>query len=169
MFDLVAPAVGWALPEFNVAAELKPADEADALCRDRVDAVLYLGANPDPLVRAATQACAAAPVPVSGAAIDDLVKRTRYLVPAAIPGGLYKGTPREVRTIGFATVAVSSSKVDAGLVRAAVRAVFEHLGGLQRADPVFQRLDPRRMIALGLVAPLHDGAARFYKERGWVR
>ncbi|MCW5773124.1 MAG: TAXI family TRAP transporter solute-binding subunit [Rhodospirillaceae bacterium] len=169
MFDLLAPAAGWTLKEFEVAAELDPADEADALCRNRVDAVIYLGANPDSRVRAAAQACDAAPVPVAGSAVEALVKEKRYLVRAPIPGGLYKGAPRETPSIGIPVVAASSGKVDAKLVYEAVKSVFENLGRLQRADPVYARLELRRMFTEGLAAPMHDGAARFYKERGWIR
>jgi len=47
--------------------------------------------------------------------------------------------------------------------------VFDNLARFHRVDPVFARLEPRRMTADGLVAPLHDGAARLYRERGWIR
>ncbi len=169
MFDLLAPTLGWTLREFTVASELKAADQADALCRGRVDAVLYLAASPDAAVRAAAQACETAPVPIAGREIEALDKETPYLVRTAIPGGLYKGAPRETPSVGFAVVAASTSKTDARAIYELVRAAFEHLQRLQRADPVFARLDPRRMIGDGLVVPLHDGAAKLYKERGWIK
>ncbi len=169
MFDLLAPALGWTLREFTVAAELKPADQADALCKGRVDAVLYLAANPDAGVRGATQACEAVPVPIAGREIEAFDKETPYLLRAAVPGGLYKGIARDVPTVGFAMVAASTSKVDARVVYELVKAVFDNLARLQRADAVFARIEPRRMTGDGLVVPLHDGAAKLYKERGLVR
>lgn len=169
MFDLLAPALGWAPREFTVAAELKPADQADALCRGRVDAVLYLAANPDPAVRAVAQACETAFIPVAGREIEALDKETPYLLRAAVPGGLYKGVQREVPTVGFAMVAAGTGKIDARVVYELVKAVFDNLPRLQRLDPVFARLEARRMTGDGLVVPLHDGAAKLYKERGWVR
>lgn len=169
VFDLIAPALGWTVREFTVAAELKAADQADALCRGRVDAVLYLAANPDAGVRAAAQACETALVPIAGREIETLDKETRYLVRAGIPGGLYKGAPRETPSVGFAVVAASTSKADARAIYELVKAAFDHFQRLQRADPAFARLDPRRMIGDGLVVPLHDGAAKFYKERGWIK
>jgi hypothetical protein len=169
MFDLLAPALGWAPREFAVAAELKPAAQADALCRGRVDAVLYLAANPDPAVRGAALACETAFIPIGGREIEALDKETPYLLRAPVPGGLYKGVQREVPTLGFAMVAASTSKVDARVVYELVKAVFDNLARLQRADPVFARLEARRMTGDGLVVPLHDGAAKLYKERGWIR
>jgi hypothetical protein len=169
MYDLVAPALGWSAREFMVAAELKAGDQGDALCRGRVDAVLYVGANPDPMVRSTAQACDITLVPVTGREVEALDREKPFLLRAPVPGGLYKGAAREVPTLGMAVVAASSSKVDARVVGEAVRAVFDNLARFHRVDPVFARLEPRRMTADGLVAPLHDGAARLYRERGWIR
>ncbi len=169
MFNLLAPTLGWAVRDFAVAAELKAASQQNALCRGRVDAVLYLAANPDAAVRAAAQACDTAIVPIAGREIEALDKDTRFLLRAPVPGGLYKGAAREVPSVGFAIVAASTSKVDARVIYEVVKAVFDNLQRLQRADPVFARLDPRRMTGDGLVVPLHEGAAKLYKERGWIK
>jgi TRAP transporter TAXI family solute receptor len=169
MFDLLAPALGWAARDFAIAAELKPADQGDALCKGRVDAVLYLAANPDAGVRATAQACETVFVPVAGREIEALDKETRFLLRVPVPGGLYKGVAREVPSVGFAIVAASTSKVDARLIYELVKTVFDNLQRLQRIDPVFARLEARRMTGDGLVVPLHDGAAKLYKERGWIK
>jgi hypothetical protein len=169
MFDLLAPALGWAVRDFAVAAELKPADQGDALCKGRVDAVLYLAANPDGAVRTTAQACETMLVPVAGREIEAVDKETPFLVRTAVPGNLYKGAARDVPTVGFATVATSTSKVDARVIYELVKAAFDNLQRIQRVDPVFARLEPRRMTGDGLVVPLHDGAAKLYKERGWIK
>ena len=169
MFDLLAPALSWAPRDFTIAAELKPADQGDALCRGRVDAVLYLAASPDAMVRNTAQTCDTVFIPLAGREIEALDRERPSLVRAAIPGGLYKGVARDVPTVGFAVVAVASSKVDAPIVYEAVKAVFDNLARMQRVDPIFARLDSKRMTADGLVAPLHDGAAKLYKERAWIR
>jgi TRAP transporter TAXI family solute receptor len=169
MYDLIAPALGWTPREFAIAAELKAGDQGDALCRNRVDAVLYVGANPDAMVRSTAEACNAVFVPVAGREVEALDREKPFLVRAPVPGGLYKGAAREVPTVGLAVVAATSSTVDARIVREAARAVFDNLARIHRIDPIFARLEPRRMTADGLVAPLHDGAAKLYKERGWIR
>ncbi len=169
MFDLLAPALGWAVRDFTIAAELKEADQADALCRGRVDAVLYLAASPDAAVRNAAQACETVIVPVAGREIEALDRETHYLVRSTIPGGLYKGAPRDVPSVGFAITAAGTSKTDARVIYEVVKTVFDNLQRVQRADPVFARLEPRRMTGDGLAVPLHDGAAKLYKERGWIK
>jgi len=168
-FELLAPAMGWRVREFDLAAELAAAAQGDALCRNRVDAVFYLAAHPDAALRNVAQACDTAFLAVNGRDVETLDKDNAILLRAAIPGGLYKSAPRDVPTLGIAVVAAASSKTDTRLIYETVKMLFDNLPRLQRADPAFARLDPRRMTGDGLVPPLHDGALKLYKERGWIR
>jgi hypothetical protein len=169
LYDMIAPALGWTLREHEVAAELKVANQGDALCRGRVDAVFYLAPQPDAAVRSAAQACDTVFIPVSGREIETLDREQAALVRTTIPAGLYKGAPRDVATIGYAVNAVTSSKLDARLIYEVVRTAFDHVKTLQRADPAFARLDPRRMATEGLTAPTHEGALKLYRERNLIR
>lgn len=63
--------------------------------------------------------------------------------------------------------AVSSADLAETLVYDVTRAVFEGLDALREAHPALGGLDPAAMLE-GLSAPLHPGAARYYRERGWV-
>ena len=49
-----------------------------------------------------------------------------------------------------------------------VRAVFENLDSFKKLHPAFKNLDPKQMIKNGLSAPLHKGAVKYYKEKGWM-
>lgn len=168
-FDLLAPAMSWRIREFDLVAELGAAEQGDALCKNRVDAVFYLAAPPDTALRNAAQACDTAFVPVAGREVEALDKDNMILLRAPIPAGLYKSAPREVPSIGIAVVAAASSKTDPRLIYETLKMLFDNLPRLQRTDPAFARLDPKRMTGDGLVAPLHEGASRLYKERGWTR
>ncbi|MGH7003780.1 MAG: TAXI family TRAP transporter solute-binding subunit, partial [Alphaproteobacteria bacterium] len=112
VYERLAPALGWRVREFEMAAELGPAEQADALCRNRVDAVFYLAANPDAGVRAAAQACDTMFIPVGGREVETLDKDNAFLLRVPIPGGLYKSAPRDVPSLGIAVVATASSKTD---------------------------------------------------------
>ena len=37
-----------------------------------------------------------------------------------------------------------------------------------KLHPAFANLDEKKMISDGLSAPLHVGAAKYYKEKGWI-
>lgn len=62
---------------------------------------------------------------------------------------------------------VSSAEVADDLVHDVVRTVFENLDVLRSAHPALNGLDAAAMLE-GLSAPLHSGAARYYRERGWL-
>ena len=62
---------------------------------------------------------------------------------------------------------VTGADVGDDLVYDVVRIVFENLDVLRGAHPTFADLNPAAMVR-GLVAPLHPGAARYYREQGWL-
>lgn len=169
VYETLAPALGWQYRDFAIAAELSPADQVNALCRGRVDAIFFIGAQPDNALRAATAACDTAFVSVTGSEVDTLDKNNPILIRAVIPGGLYKPAPRDVPTLGIAVTAVTTSKLDVRIVYEVSKLVFDNLARFHRADPALARLDPKRMTGDGLVGTIHDGAARLYKERGLLR
>ncbi|MDT4881588.1 TRAP transporter solute receptor, TAXI family [compost metagenome] len=49
-----------------------------------------------------------------------------------------------------------------------VKSVFDNLERFKRLHPSFAELRAEQMIKVGIAAPLHDGAVRYYKERGWM-
>jgi TRAP-type uncharacterized transport system substrate-binding protein len=54
------------------------------------------------------------------------------------------------------------------MVYSVVKAAFENLEELKTLHPTLSRLDPKKMVTEGLTAPLHPGALRYYKEKGWL-
>jgi TRAP transporter TAXI family solute receptor len=68
----------------------------------------------------------------------------------------------------LATV-VTSSKVPADTVYAVVKAVFDNFNEFKGLHPALAYLTPENMVKDGLSAPLHEGALRYYKEKGWIK
>ena len=63
---------------------------------------------------------------------------------------------------------VTSAKVADETVYQLVKAVFENFDEFKKLHPAFGALDPKNMIKDGLSAPLHPGAVKYYKEKGWM-
>ena len=63
---------------------------------------------------------------------------------------------------------VSSAKVDNETVYQLVKATFENFDEFKKLHPAFAALEPKDMVKNGNSAPLHDGAAKYYKEKGWM-
>lgn len=166
--NVILAAKGWTDKEFKVASELKPAEMASVMCDNNLDAITYNVGHPNGALKEAAASCDAHLVPVTGEAIDKLVADHPYYAKATIPGGLYKGTDNPVDTFGVYATLVTSADVDADRVYTVVKAVFDNFDRFKRLHPAFENLKEEEMIKNALSAPLHEGAIRYYKERGWM-
>lgn len=159
---------GWDRSVFALAAELKPAEQASALSDNNIDAMTYFVGHPNGAIQEATTTVDAVLVPITGPEIDKLLAEKTYYTKAEVPGGLYRGNDSATPSIGGKAVLSTTTKVDAEVVYQLVKAVFENLDRFKRLHPAFADLKPEDMIKAGLTAPLHEGAERYYKERGWL-
>lgn len=159
---------GWDKSVFALAAELKPAEQASALGDNNIDAMTYFVGHPNGAIQEATTTVDAVLVPITGPEIDTLLAEKHYYTKAEVPGGLYKGNDQATPSIGGKAVLSTTSKVDPEVVYQLVKAVFENIDRFKRLHPAFADLKPEDMIKVGLTAPLHEGAERYYKERGWL-
>ena len=166
--EVVLDAKGWTLDDFALASELKPAEQAAALGDNKVDAIIYTVGHPNGSIQEAVSTVDAKLVPVEGEAIDKLVADNPFYAYSTIPGGMYKGTDADVKTFGVKATFVTSSDVDDEVVYEVVKAVFDNFDRFKKLHPAFENLKEADMIKDGLSAPLHYGAAKYYKERGWI-
>jgi len=159
---------GWDKSVYKLASELKPAEQASALSDNNIDAMTYFVGHPNGAIQEATTTVDAVLVPVTGPDIDKLLSEKSYYTKAEIPGGLYKGSDAATQSIGGKAVLSVSAKTDADVVYQLVKSVFENLDRFRKLHPAFADLKEEDMIKVGLTAPLHEGAERYYKERGWL-
>src|SRR5688500_17783918 len=166
--ELIA-AMGWKLSDFALASELKADEHGPALCDGKIDGFFYLVGHPSANIQDPTTVCGAKLVSVTGPAVDKLVKEKPYYAKATIPGGLYPNNDQPTQTYGVLATFVSSSKVPADTIYAVVKGVFDNFDEFKKLHPALANLDPNSMIKDGLSAPLHDGAVKYYKEKGWLK
>ncbi|MGR2741057.1 TAXI family TRAP transporter solute-binding subunit [Billgrantia sp. Q4P2] len=166
--NVVMEAMGWDTDTFSLASQLDAAEQAAALADNNIDAMVYVVGHPNGSIQEATTTIDARLIPVTGDEIDALVEEYPYYTRSVIPGGLYRGNDEDVETFGVAATFVSSTAVDEEVIYETVKAVFENFDRFKRLHPAFENLNEEDMISDGLTAPLHDGAARYYRERGWI-
>jgi TRAP transporter TAXI family solute receptor len=82
---------------------------------------------------------------------------------------MYPNNPNPTTTFGVQATVVSSAKVPADVVYTITKAVFDNLDEFKKLHPALANLKPEDMIKNGLSAPLHEGAVRYYKEKGWIK
>ena len=160
--------MGWTRADFSLAAELKADEQGTALCDNKIDGFFYGVGHPSAAIQDPTIACGAKLISLTGPAVDTLLKEHPYYARATIPGGMYANNPNPTETYGVLATVVTSAKVANTTVYALVKAVFDNFDEFKKLHPAFALLDPKAMIKNGLSAPLHPGAIKFYKEKGWM-
>ncbi|MCA0873311.1 TAXI family TRAP transporter solute-binding subunit [Seohaeicola saemankumensis] len=166
--EVVLEAKEMSVKDFALATELKAAEQSAALCDNQIDAMVYTVGHPSGSIQEATTACDSVLVDVSGPGIDRLVNDNSFYRKATIVGGVYRGNPDDTHTFGVGATLVTSADVSEDAVYALVSAVFENFDAFKKLHPAFANLKPEEMIKDGLSAPLHPGAVKYYKEKGWM-
>lgn len=166
--DMLFPRLGMKVSDFSLTSELKPDEHGAALCDNKVDGFAYVVGSPTANIQDPTTTCGAKLVSITGSAVDKLVKDFPYFTHATIPGGVYPGNPEPTKTFGVVASFLTSAKVPDNVVYAMVSAVFENFDEFKKLHPLFANLDPKDMIKNGMTAPLHPGALKYYKEKGWM-
>lgn len=159
---------GMSFDDFSLASELKSAEQAAALGDNKVDAIVFTVGHPNGSIKEATTTVDANLVNVTGDVVDKLIEDNPFYAKATIPGGMYKGSDDDTTTFGVKATFVSSTDVPDDVIYEVVRAVFENFDRFKKLHPAFADLKEEEMISGGLSAPLHPGAEKYYKERGWL-
>lgn len=162
-------AMGWKMSDFSLAAELKADEHGPALCDGKIDGFFYGVGHPSANIQDPTTSCGARLLSVTGPAVDQLLSSRPYYARATIPGGLYPNNPDPAQTYGVLATVVASSKTPADAVYQVVKAVFDNFDEFKKLHPALAHLKPENMVKDGNSAPLHDGAVRYYKEKGWIK
>lgn len=166
--ETVMATKGWTKDTFKLAEELTSSEHALALCHDKVQALVFSTGHPNPSVGHAVGLCDAELVTAIDADITKLIEAKPYYAQVSVPGGIYAGNDDSVDSFGVFATLVTTAEVSNDLVYNFVKTLFENLDDFKRAHPAFGYVDPAEMIKTGLTAPLHDGAVRYYKEKGWL-
>ncbi len=154
--------------DFKIATELTSTEQSKALCDGKIDAYGYTVGVPNAGVSMATDGCGARIINLKTSVEKGLVNNNPFYAFATIPKGTYKTTDSDVTTFGVMATFVTSADVPERVVYEVTRAVFENLGDFRKLHPAFKNLDPKLMIKNALSAPLHSGALKYYKEKGWM-
>ncbi|WP_299935319.1 TAXI family TRAP transporter solute-binding subunit [uncultured Pelagimonas sp.] len=166
--EVVMGAHGIAMDDLALATEYKGSEMAKQLCDGNIDAMIYTIGHPAAAIKEATTTCDAVLVSVTGEAIDKLVADNPFYRKATIPGGMYAGTDGDTETFGVGATFVTSANVPENVVYVVAKSVMENIEDFRQLHPAFANLKAEEMVKDGLSAPLHDGAAKAYKELGLV-
>jgi uncharacterized protein len=167
--EVVMDAFGIGMGDFAVATEFQGSEMAQALCNGQIDAMIYTVGHPAAAITEAATTCDTRLVSVTGPEIDKLIEENPYYRSALVPGGTYAGSPDDTITFGVGATLITSATVSDEIVYTLTKAVFDNFTDFKGLHPAFANLVEAEMITDGLSAPLHAGAERYYRERGWIQ
>ncbi len=160
---------GWTANDFKLVSELKASEQSQALCDNKIDAMVYVVGHPSGAIKEATTSCDSKIVSVATPTVTKLVDDKSFYRTATVPGGMYNGNANDTATFGVGATFVSSAAVSDKVVYEIVKAVFENFDTFRKLHPAFANLKKEEMVKDGLSAPLHPGAAKYYKEVGLIK
>ena len=166
--DVLMAAAGVTPDDFALAAELKSSEQAAALCDGKIDAAIWAAGLPNGSTMEATSTCDIKLLDLSTSGTDKVLAENAAYAAATIPGGLYPGNDEDIASWGPKATFVTDAKTPDEVVYVLVKSIFENFDDFKKLHPAFGRLTEEQMIKDGLSAPLHPGAVKYYKERGWM-
>lgn len=82
-----------------------------------------------------------------------------------IPANAYRGVDKEITGVGVWTIIVVTNKLSDKLAYDITKAIFDNAQFLKERHNYFKDVKPEN-IKDAIIAPLHPGAEKYYKENG---
>ena len=155
------------IPDWRMTTRHDATDvDAQLLQQGQIDAFFFVGGRPVDLVSDLISHGVARLVPIDGKGRERLIKAVPSLSSDVIPAGTYRGMPA-VQTVSVRALWIVNAQVPESLVHGLASALFDPAN----RDALNAGVRSAAMIRLEtatqqLPAPLHPGAARFYRDVG---
>ncbi len=164
---LVLKAHGIGLKSLNLLnSQVGPA--VDRLQSGRLDAFFFVGGFPTPSITRLAKEVPLRLLPISGKEAALIRKDNPFLAEVVIPASVY-GRGKTTRTLSVGALWTISDKVGADLVYGITRALWHPTTRtiLDQGPRATRRMRLKSALE-GVAIPLHEGAKRFYREKGMM-
>ncbi|MBQ0050976.1 MAG: TAXI family TRAP transporter solute-binding subunit, partial [Treponema sp.] len=101
--------------------------------------------------------------------IESLQKDYPWYAKFTIPAGTYPNQDADVQTSAIKMVMFTSTSLDEETVYQLTKTLWEHIEELGQAQKNLKGLTPEAAVVDIAGLPLHDGAAKYYKEAGIIQ
>lgn len=148
-----------------------PAAKAGAALRSgKIDAFFFVGGFPAPLVSQLSAQARIRLVPISEDLTTQLTSDHSFFTRDAFPAGAYPGVTEPVPTLSVGAIWVTSARQDPRLIYDITRVLWNDntMRHLAYGHPTGRRIH-RNEALNGVAIPLHEGAARYYRDAGLLK
>lgn len=135
------------------------------------DVFVQVGTRGHPGITEIAQSTPSTFLQPSDATLQEMTKRYGWET-ATLPKGTFPGQDRDIRLPGTTTTLFASTDMSDDLAYTIVKTICENAKRLQQAHKALSEFDCKanqvwKKEVNGL--PLHPGAARYYREQGWIK
>jgi uncharacterized protein len=155
--------------DLGQAIRATPTQASQLLQDGKADVMFFTGGLGNAAVQQLTLTAPVNLVSVNLNAVKPLAKKYPFYVGFNIPSGTYKGADVTVPTVAVQAMWITSDKLSDDAVYNTLKATVGNEAAFKAIHPNLQRFFSLSNAVKGLPIPLHNGAMRFYKEKGVLK
>ncbi len=106
-------------------------------------------------------------LPIEGELLDKLMAEAPWYAPVTIPAETYPKQDKDIPLVGVKCALLASPKLEAELVYKMLQVIYADKENFLKEHAVFYKVDFDSPLAGLYGAPLHAGAVKFYREKGF--
>ena len=99
------------------------------------------------------------------ATMAKLIASAPFFAPNVVPAGTYTGIDVDINTPSIMALLITQAEQREDVVYAFTKGLFDNIADVQASHAMARNITLEN-ATVGLTAPLHPGAARFYREKG---
>ncbi len=165
--ELVMGLKKWSKSDFALATELTSTQHGPALCSNKIDAFVFVAGHPNNSIKETADHCDIRLVQTYDTTIKKLIDRYPYYSRVRIPANTYKNNPTSIPTYGVKATFLTSAQTPDKIVKTVIQSIFDDFIDFRFQHRAFFHLEPEEMVRTKHSAPLHPGAAAYFRNMGY--
>ncbi len=167
VWPVLLSAYGLSRNDVTIRPAMTPKEQIAALKEGRTDAFLLTAGIPNPSV---TELAFSLPIRLLGVTEEkakEIKSKIPYLNTMTAPANTYKGQTEAALAMTYPGGIVLAKDLPTDFVYTMTKTMYEHLEEIRAIHSSLKGLSDRT-IATGIFVPLHAGAFKYYKEKGFI-
>ncbi|MDY0289682.1 MAG: TAXI family TRAP transporter solute-binding subunit [Sphaerochaeta sp.] len=130
-----------------------------------VDAVFVTSGIPNATIMELGTSAQIVLIPIEGAGLANLIKKYPFFVQATIPSDTYN-TKGDITTATVRNIMIVNENLPVDVAYDLTKGIFENIADIQASHATAKKHITLENSHLGVDLPMHEGAAKYYKEIG---
>jgi uncharacterized protein len=167
--SIILPAYGINYPD-DIDANFVGFTEAIDLMRNKqIDGALIQAGLPTAAVTEMTSTADGELIGIEPEVRKQLMEEYPWYSEMTIPAGTYEGQKEDVDTLAIKMMLMADASVDEETIYQMTKVFWENLDKLESSHSIVQQMEIENAVTELAGIPLHEGAKRYYEEKGLLK